>query len=231
MKKYLMPIICVIVLFTGILIMLYPSVSNYWNTRHQSHAIAAYTGDVRSVTDDLYQEMWDQAKAYNRALLRKGGARVMEKHELEEYNRLLNPGNNGVMGYLELPSIKVSMPVYHGTDEAVLQIAAGHVEWSSLPVGGKSTHTVLSGHRGLPSARLFTDLDQMKEGDLIILRIMDEKLVYEVDQILVVEPGQTEALMIKEGEDLCTLVTCTPYGINSHRLLIRGKRTSQECTE
>ena len=132
------------------------------------------------------------------------------------------------MGYIEIPSIDVHLPIYHGTDDAVLQIAVGHLEWTSLPVGGESTHCVLSGHRGLPSARLFTDLDQLKEGDYFMLNILDETLTYEVDQIRIVEPQETDDLLIVEGEDLVTLVTCTPYGINTHRMLVRGRRIATE---
>ena len=149
---------------------------------------------------------------------------MLTNEQVAEYNELLNVGGNGIMGYIEIPSLKVVLPIYHGTDEGVLQVAIGHLQWSSLPIGGKSTHCVISGHRGLPSARLFTDLDQMAEGDIFLLRVLDEVLTYEVDQIRIVEPYQIQELLISEGEDLCTLVTCTPYGINSHRLLVRGHR-------
>jgi len=137
---------------------------------------------------------------------------------------LLNLSGSGVMGYVEIPTIQCTLPIYHGTDDSVLSIAIGHLEWTSLPVGGESTHAVLSGHRGLPSAKLFTDLDKLIEGDIFILRILDEILTYQVDKISIVEPKDTEGLMIEEGRDLCTLVTCTPYGINTHRLLVRGHR-------
>ena len=142
----------------------------------------------------------------------------------DQYEKLLDVAGNGVMAYIEIPKINVHLPVYHGTEEVILQVAIGHLDWTSLPVGGEGTHCVLSGHRGLPSARLFTDLDKMVIGDTFILKVLDEILTYEVDQILVVEPQDTAALQIEQGQDLCTLVTCTPYGINSHRLLIRGHR-------
>ena len=141
---------------------------------------------------------------------------------------MLDISDNGIMGYIEIPSIKCSLPIYHGVDEAVLQIAVGHIEWTSLPVGGESTHCVLSGHRGLPSAKLFTNLDQLVVGDIFIMRVLDETLTYEVDQIRIVEPQDVEALKIVPGEDLCTLVTCTPYGVNTHRLLVRGHRVENQ---
>ncbi len=232
MKKHLISILSALILLFGVMLMLYPIISDYWNSLHQSRAIAGYAGQIQTINDERYQQIWQEAEAYNHTLLYKGGARVLGEQEMIQYHSLLNPGENGIMGSLEIPLIKVSLPIYHGTDETVLQIAVGHVEWSSLPVGGQSSHCVLSGHRGLPSARLFTDLDQLSLGDQFILKIMNEKLVYEVDQIVVTNPEQTEELVIEEGEDFCTLVTCTPYGINSHRLLVRGKRvTIQEQAE
>ncbi len=147
---------------------------------------------------------------------------------MDEYNSLLNVGGNGIMGYIEIPEQKIILPIYHGTSEAVLQIAVGHLDWSSLPVGGTGTHCVMSGHRGLPSAKLFTHLDELVEGDTFVVRVLDEVFTYEVDQILIVEPEDVSALTIEPGNDLCTLVTCTPYGINSHRLLVRGHRIENE---
>lgn len=149
---------------------------------------------------------------------------TLSEEEKAEYESMLNVDSNGIMGYVEIPKINCSLPIYHGTTASVLQTAIGHLEWTSLPVGGESTHCVLSGHRGLPSAKLFTNLDKLNEGDIFMLRVMDEVLTYEVDQILIVEPQQVEALRIVEGQDYCTLVTCTPYGINTHRLLVRGHR-------
>ena len=174
--------------------------------------------------DDTYESIWREAKEYNAGLLERYNNFTLTEEQAEKYDALLNIGGDGVMGYIEIPSIDVHLPIYHGTDDAVLQIAVGHLEWTSLPVGGESTHCVLSGHRGLPSARLFTDLDQLKEGDYFMLNILDETLTYEVDQIRIVEPEEVDKLTIIEGRDLCTLVTCTPYGVNSHRLLVRGHR-------
>ena len=150
---------------------------------------------------------------------------MLSEEEYAEYETMLNLTGSGIMGYIEIPKISCSLPIYHGTDEAVLQIAVGHIEGTSLPTGGAGTHTVLSGHRGLPSARLFTDLDQMEEDDLFVIRVMDRVMTYMVDQILIVLPEEMDGLAIDPGEDYCTLVTCTPYGINSHRLLVRGRRT------
>ena len=162
--------------------------------------------------------------AYNASLLERNNAYLLTEEQKAAYEQLLNVSGLGIMGYIEIPSIDCSLPIYHGTEESVLQIAIGHLEWTSLPVGGESTHCVLSGHRGLPSAKLFTNLDKLQEGDVFLLRVLDEVLTYEVDQILIVEPQETGALRIVEGEDYCTLVTCTPYGINTHRLLVRGHR-------
>ena len=179
---------------------------------------------VAQMDDDQYEELWASAWEYNSTILERSNRFLLTDEQKEQYNQLLNVGGNGIMGYIEIPSIGVTLPVYHGTSESVLQVAVGHLEWTSLPVGGESSHCVVSGHRGLPSAKLFTDLDKLAEGDVFIFRILDEILTYEVDQILIVEPDQTDALQIQAGKDLCTLVTCTPYGINSHRLLVRGHR-------
>ena len=174
--------------------------------------------------DDQYQEIWNAAWDYNRSLIDRPNDYLLSDEQRQHYNTLLNVGSNGIMGYIEIPRINIVYPIYHGTDEAVLQIAIGHLDWTSMPVGGEGSHCVVSGHRGLPSARLFTDLDQMEVGDTFLLRVLDEVLTYEVDQILIVEPQETDNLLIVEGEDLCTLVTCTPYGINTHRMLVRGRR-------
>lgn len=228
MKKHLSTILLVIVLIVGLSLLLYPSLSDYWNSFHQSRAIASYAESVAEIDNDIYQDIWQAAEDYNETLPEKEDTFLLTEEETADYESQLNVGGNGVMGYIEIPSINVTLPIYHGTDEAVLQIAVGHLEWTSLPVGGGSSHCVVSGHRGLPSAKLFTDLDQLVEGDVFMLRVLDEVLTYQVDQILIVEPQETEALMIEEGKDLCTLVTCTPYGINSHRLLVRGTRIETE---
>ena len=213
-----------LILLAGLSLLLYPSVSNYWNSLHQTRAIATYAEEVANLNQDQYDEIWAAAESYNASLTDRVNAYQLSDAQKEEYQQLLNVSGIGVMGYIEIPSIDCSLPIYHGTEESVLQTAVGHLEWSSLPVGGESTHCVLSGHRGLPSARLFTNLDKLREGDTFLLRVLDETLTYEVDQILIVEPQDTAALEIVEGQDYCTLVTCTPYGINTHRLLVRGHR-------
>ena len=217
-------ILLVLILLVGLSLLLYPSVSDYWNSLHQTKAIVTYAEEAANLNQDQYDEIWAAAERYNASLTDRNNAYVLSDAQKEEYERLLDVSGLGIMGYIEIPSIHCSLPIYHGTDESVLQIAVGHLEWSSLPVGGESAHCVLSGHRGLPSAKLFTNLDKLQEGDIFMLRVLDEVLTYEVDQILIVEPQETGALRIEEGKDYCTLVTCTPYGINTHRLLVRGHR-------
>ena len=224
MKKHLSTFLLIAVLLIGLSLLLYPTVSDYWNSLHQSRAITSYAEQVSNLNEDEYETIWAEANQYNLSLLNRSNSYTLTEQQEKEYDRLLNVGGNGEMGYIEIPSIKVSLPIYHGTNDSVLQHAIGHLEWSSLPVGGDSSHCVLSGHRGLPSAKLFTNLDQLAEGDIFILRVLDEVLTYEVDQILIVDPVDVEALQIEEGADYCTLVTCTPYGINTHRLLVRGHR-------
>ena len=217
-------IILVLVLFVGLSLLLYPTVSDYWNSFHQTRAITTYAEEVADLNEEEYERLWNVAQDYNRALAQRGIHFVLTDEQIEEYEQMLDVSGLGVMGYIEIPEIRCSLPIYHGTDEAVLQIAIGHLEWSSLPVGGENSHCVLSGHRGLPSAKLFTNLDQLKEGDVFMLRVLDEVLTYEVDQIRIVEPQEVDDLQIENGKDYCTLVTCTPYGINTHRLLVRGHR-------
>ena len=214
----------VLILLVGLSLLLYPSVSDYWNSLHQSRAIATYAEEVANLDEDQYAEIWDAAAEYNASLLERTNSYLLSDVQKETYQQLLNVSGTGVMGYIEIPVIQCSLPLYHGTDEGVLQIAVGHLDWTSLQVGGESTHCVLSGHRGLPSAKLFTNLDKLVVGDVFMLRVLDEVLTYEVDQILIVEPHETSELQIVKGQDYCTLVTCTPYGINSHRLLVRGHR-------
>ena len=223
-KSVVSTVILILVFFLGLSLVLYPSVSDYWNSLHQSRAIATYAEEVSNLNTDRYEQLWAEAVDYNRTLRDRDNAFLLSETQKAAYDSLLNVGGNGVMGYIEIPTIGVSLPVYHGTDEGVLQIAVGHIEWTSLPVGGESSHCVISGHRGLPSAKLFTNLDKLVVGDTFLFRVLDETLTYEVDQILIVEPQEVSALTIREGEDLCTLVTCTPYGINTHRLLVRGHR-------
>lgn len=230
MKKHLSTILLFLVFGIGLCLLLYPTVSDYWNSFHQSRAISSYTDAVAKIDNEEYERIWTDAIAFNESLkMRSKSAFVLTEEEMRTYNSLLNVAGNGVMGYIEIPNINVSLAVYHGTSESVLQIAVGHIEGTSLPVGGEGSHCVLSGHRGLPSARLFTDLDKVTEGDLFLLHILDEVLTYEVDQILIVDPDNTENLDIREGKDYCTLVTCTPYGINSHRMLVRGHRIENQA--
>lgn len=217
-------IILVIIMVIGLSLLLYPSFSDYWNSRVQSYAVSSYIQEVANLDDGKYDEVWQQAIAYNRTLPDRKNQYLLNDSQKEEYNRLLNIGGNGIMGYVDIPSIDVSLPIYHGTEGPVLQVAIGHLEWTSLPTGGAGTHCVISGHRGLPSARLFTDLDKLVVGDYFMLNVLDQVLTYEVDQIRIVEPHETDDLLIQEGKDLCTLVTCTPYGVNTHRMLVRGHR-------
>ena len=223
MKKHLSTILLVVVLLAGLSLLLYPTVANFVNSRNQTRAIATYREKLETEVVS-YEADWAAARDYNRRLMEKGAMTVLSDSEKQEYESLLNLGGNGIMGYIEIPKINIRLPLYHGTSEGVLQIAIGHIENTSLPTGGMGTHCAVSGHRGLPSARLFTDLDQMAVGDRFMMHVLDETLTYEVDQILVVLPHETEALAIDPMQDYCTLVTCTPYGINSHRMLVRGHR-------
>lgn len=223
-RSRLTTILLFLIFFAGLSLLLYPTVSDYWNSLHQSQAIATYSEKVADMDAEKYAEMLGAAEEYNRELAKRSNGYALTEDQLTVYEGLLDPAGTGVMGYIEIPSISCSLPVYHGTSESVLQVAVGHLEWTALPVGGPGTHTVLSGHRGLPSAKLFTNLDKLVVGDVFMLCILDEVLTYEVDQILIVLPHETEALLAEPGEDLCTLITCTPYGVNSHRLLVRGHR-------
>ena len=220
-------VILAIMFLAGLSLLLYPAVSNWWNSRYQSHAIAGYTQSVSQLDAEKYTALWDEANRYNQTLLERGSQDALEAGLLEQYNSLLNISDTGIMGYLEIPSINCSLPIYHGTDESVLQVAIGHLEWSSLPVGGESTHSVISGHRGLPSAELLTHIDKLDIGDRVYIHVLDKVLEYRVDNVAVVEPEDTSLLHITEGKDYLTLVTCTPYGINSHRLLVRGERVAE----
>lgn len=230
MKKHLSTIILFLIFFIGLSLMLYPTFADWWNSFHQSRAVAGYVEQVANMDNDQYEEIWNAAWEYNRSLIDRPNDFLLSEEQKATYEALLNVGGNGIMGYIEIPKIDVILPVYHGTAEAVLQVAIGHLEWTSLPVGGENSHCVVSGHRGLPSAKLFTDLDKLQEGDVFLLRVLDEVLTYEVDQIRIVEPQETDDLLIVEGEDLCTMVTCTPYGINTHRMLVRGRRTDTVST-
>ncbi|MCI8496725.1 MAG: class C sortase [Clostridiales bacterium] len=229
MKKRLFTILLILVFLIGLSLLLYPTVSDYWNSFHQSRAIAGYVQEVSDLDDGQSQKLLAEAKEYNKKLAGEPVKISLTDGEKETYRSLLDVTGTGIIGYIEIPVIQTFLPIYQGTDESVLQIAVGHMEGSSLPVGGESTHCVLSGHRGLPSARLFTNLDQLSQGDLFRIRVLQDTLSYEVDQILVVEPEDTSALGIETGKDYCTLVTCTPYGVNTHRLLVRGHRVENSA--
>ena len=210
MKKRVSTILLILVLVAGVSLLLYPSVSDYWNSLHQSRAITEYAEAVANLNTEQNEKLLQSAREFNDRLYHSGAGPNLPEDMLEDYKGQLNVSGDGVMGYIEIPSIDCSLPICHGTDSDVLQHSVGHIEGSSLPVGGENTHCVLSGHRGLPSAKLFTDLDRLAAGDIFILRTLDQTLTYEVDQILIVEPHQVSALAIQTGEDLCTLVTCTP---------------------
>ena len=224
-------LLLVLVLIAGLGLLLYPTFSDWWNSFHQSRAIASYVQTVANLDKEDYERMLQEAEAYNLSLQTKPNRYNFTDEDKEEYNSILDVTGTGIMGYVEVPSIGVSLPVYHGTNEAVLQTAIGHIEGTSLPVGGIGTHCAVSGHRGLPSAKLFTDIDQLKEGDTFLFQVLDRTLTYEVDQIRIVLPTELQDLEIDPQEDYCTLITCTPYGVNTHRLLVRGKRTANEVLE
>ena len=220
----LFTIILVGIMMAGIGLLAYPSLADYWNSLHQSRAVMTYAEHVADMQTDEYERFLNSAREYNSALAETGIKWGLTDEEKAAYNEELNIDGSGIMGYIKRQKIQVTLPLYHGTDEAVLQTSIGHLEGSSLPVGGEGTHCLLSGHRGLPSARLFTDLDQLREGDTFTMTVLNETLTYEVDHIWIVEPEDLSHLQIEEGKDLCTLITCTPYGINTHRLLVRGHR-------
>ena len=211
-------------MLSGLSLLLYPTLSDFFNNVSRAQDINTYAQSVSEIDTDAYKQMWDDAVAYNTRLAKMPAHWKLTDDERKDYESLLDIAGRGIMSTIEIPKLGCSLPVYHGTGVDVLQIAIGHLEGSSLPVGGKSTHCVVSGHRGLPSAKLFTSLDKLVVGDTFTLRTLDETLSYEVDQIKIVEPTETQPLQIVPGQDLCTLMTCTPYGVNSHRLLVRGKR-------
>ncbi|MCD7763298.1 MAG: class C sortase [Lachnospiraceae bacterium] len=219
-------IILVCVLLAGIVILAYPSVSNWWNHRLTAGVVSTYDSAVDDMSEEDYSVWFEAAEAYNEALNAVGSAAAITSPELvdEDYWDILDITGTGVMGYITIEKIDVQLPIYHGTDVNVLQVGAGHLEGTSLPVGGESTHSVISAHRGLPSALLFTNLNQLEVGDTFTITVLNRVMTYEVDQISIVEPDEVENLYIEEGKDYCTLMTCTPYGINTHRLLVRGVR-------
>ena len=228
MRKNLGTIILILIFLVGLSVMLYPSVSDAVNRKHQSRAVAGYAEEVEQLSDADYQTYFDAADAYNRQLNTTPNA-FYKPDLVSGYAQTLDISGTGIMGYITIPKISVELPIYHGTDEGVLQVAAGHLEGSSLPVGGAGTHAVISAHRGLPSAKLFTNLDELEVGDRFTITVLNRVLTYEVDQISIVLPTEIDQLLPTEGMDYVTLMTCTPYGINTHRLLVRGKRV--ETTE
>ena len=217
-------ILLIVLLLAGLGLLIYPSASNFWNSIHQTKAIKSYIEDVSNLSKNDLSDIWKEVDKYNKNILNRSNPYIPSANEKSQYKNLLDVSGTGMMGYIDIPKIKVTLPIYHGTEKGILQVAAGHLDWTSLPAGGKNTHCVMSGHRGLPSAKLFTDLDKLEVGDTFILSVLDRTLTYEIDQIIIVRPEKTDALEIVEGEDLCTLVTCTPYGINTHRILVRGHR-------
>lgn len=223
-KKQIPNIIFGVIFLVGLAIFLYPSVSNYINSKHQSRAITNYQTALESVSEEDYTRFWQEARKYNEELASKPMKLSLNEEELQEYNRILDPTGTGVMGFIEIENIGVNLPIYHGTEESVLQVGIGHLEGTSFPTGTIGTHAVLSGHRGLPSSKLFSDLDQMIVGDTFLLHIMDQTFAYQVDQITIVLPEEVQGLAIDNDKDYVTLVTCTPYGVNTHRLLVRAKR-------
>lgn len=224
LKKNMLNIFLAVVILAGLCLLLYPTFSDWWNSLHQSRAIASYVETVEGMSQEEMDALLDEARAYNERLWDKGNRWIPSPQEQEEYRSILDVTGTGIMGYVNIPVIDVSLPIYHGTDEAVLQIASGHIEGTSLPVGGADTHAAISGHRGLPSAKLFTDLDKLSEGDVFTVTVLGQVLTYQIVQIRIVLPEDTSEMELFRGEDYCTLQTCTPYGVNTHRLLLRGKR-------
>lgn len=228
MKNKVINGLIVMAFAAGICLLLYPFVSNTLNVRSQSKAIHAYEAEIENMKNEEMEQAWAEADRYNQELRENYNRWSLTENEKERYDALLNLSGDGVMGYIEIPKIGCSLSIGHGTSEEVLETAIGHMEGSSLPVGGIGTHCALSGHRGLPSAKLFTDLDKLEEGDLFYVHVLGEKMTYKVNQIVVVEPDDMNELAIDPDRDYCTLVTCTPYGVNSHRLLVRGERKMEE---
>ena len=223
-KKNWSTILLVMMFTVGLSLLLYPSIADWWNKFHATRAIDSYTETVASMSDEEYQKYLSEAKLYNSELLLEPNRFHPSDALHSMYESTLNVSGDGIMGVVKIPSIRVNLPIYHGVEESTLQDAIGHIEGSSLPIGGPSTHTIVSGHRGLPSAKLFTDLDQLEVGDYFMFQVLDDTYTYQVDQIKIVEPNDFTYLQIEEGKDLATLQTCTPYGINTHRLLVRGHR-------
>ena len=223
----LVNIILALVFFVGLSVLLYPLISDYWNSKTQSRAVTDYVNKISKITIDDYDDIFSAAKDYNERLS-KLAQPFIEYEKLKNYSEVLNITGTGVMGYIDIDKINVELPIYHGTEEGTLAVAVGHLKGSSLPIGGEGTHCVLSAHRGLPSARLFTDLDKLEEGDTFRITVLNEVYTYRVDNVSIIEPEETELLQAVPGKEYCTLMTCTPYGINTHRLLVRGERIDTE---
>lgn len=230
MKKHLSTLFVIILFLVGLSVLLYPTVSDYINTKNASRVIADYNATLADVSQEDLRKWFDEAIAYNRSLFETPSAFYLPDL-VAGYNETLDITGTGIMGYIDIDKIKVHLPIYHGVDDVILQVAVGHLPGTSLPVGGTNTHTVLSGHRGLPSSRLFTDLDDLEEGDIFTITVLNRVITYQIDQIKVVLPSETDDLQIVPGKDYCTLLTCTPYGINSHRMLVRGVRIDNIETE
>lgn len=224
LKKNGLTLILLLILLIGAGLIAYPSFANWWNSFHQSRAVASYAETAANMNTEEYERIISKSQAYNRKLSRSGILWTLDEDEEKEYKEQLDIGTSGIMGYIDIPKIDVMLPIYHGIDESILQVAVGHIPGTSLPVGGEGSHCVVSGHRGLPSARLFTDIDKLVGGDSFTITVLNKTLTYEVDQIRTVLPTDLSDLQIEKGKDYVTLVTCTPYGINTHRLLVRGHR-------
>ncbi len=222
-------IILLVSFFIGLSVLLYPSISSYWNSKTQSEAIVDYEAMLSQYKPEDYTAIFAEADAYNKQLAQLNEP-LVEHNRLPDYNSILNVSGTGMMGYITVPKISQELPVYHGTSDGVLSVAVGHLQGTSLPVGGENTHCVVSAHRGLPTAVLFTHLDRMEIGDIFYFTILDRTITYEVDQIRIVEPDDTSLIQIKDGKDYCTLLTCTPYGINTQRLLVRGHQIDASQT-
>ena len=229
-KHKVITLILLGVFLVGLSPLLYPSVSNYWNSITQSRAIVDYDTIVKSLSPKDYTAYFERAEEYN-SELKALPFPLMEYQQISGYDDCLNAAGDGVIGYIDIDKIQVKLPIYHGTDPSILNHACGHIQGSSFPIAGKGTHAAISAHRGLPSARLLTDLDRMKVGELFYLHVLGDTLAYEVDQILTVLPEQTESLGITDGDDYVTLVTCTPYAVNTHRLLVRGHRVPMKAAK
>ena len=217
-------ILLLAVFLIGLCVMLYPTVSDFWNEKRQSQAIMNYDDLLVDLTPEDFSEYFEKAEEYNRKLKLISYPFLGYPELDDEYYSALDVNDDGMMGYITIEKIKVQLPIYHGTSDKVLNCAVGHLEGSTLPIGGESTHCVLSAHRGLPSAKLFTNLDELAVGDVFTITILDKMFTYQVDQVKVVLPDETDELNVVNGEDYCTLVTCSPYGINTHRMLVRGTR-------